>query len=200
MLDLTKEELLIASHNQGKVREIRDLLAPFVHHVVSAADLNLPEPEETEKTFEGNAILKARAAAEASGKIALADDSGLCVYALNGDPGIYSARWAGPEKDFALAMRKVNDALGDCEDRSAYFICVLALAFPDGRTEVFEGRAEGHLICPPRGEKGFGYDPMFVAAGMTQSYGEIDPAHKHDISHRALAFEKLRCALFKKAA
>ena len=191
MLDLRKEELVIASHNAGKVREISALLAPYVSSFMSAADLGLEEPEETGKTFTENAVLKATLAAKASGRPALADDSG----ALNGDPGIYSARWEGEPRDFNVAMQKVHDALGDAQDRSAYFVCVLALAFPDGQVETFEGIVHGNIIWPPRGGNGFGYDPMFVADGMEQSYGEIDPAHKHEISHRALAFEKFRNAL-----
>lgn len=200
MLDLRDEELVIASHNAGKVKEISALLAPYVSSFVSAADLGLDEPEETGSTFEANAILKARAAAEASGKPSLADDSGLAVNALNGDPGIYSARWAGEPRDFDKAMQKVHDALGDAKDRSAAFICVLALAFPDGRVETFEGIAPGEIVWPPRGDQGFGYDPMFVADGMDKTYGEIDPAQKHEISHRALAFHKFRDALLAHAA
>ena len=199
MFDLSQETLVIASHNEGKVREIRELLAPFVAEVISANDLDLEEPEETGKTFEENAVLKAELAAKASGEICLADDSGLAVNALNGDPGIYSARWGGPEKDFNLAMQKVHDALGDNPDRSAYFVCVLALAFPDGGTETFDGRVNGNLIWPPRGDKGFGYDPIFIADGMDETFGEIDPAQKHSISHRANAFVLLQNSLLKKA-
>ncbi len=185
------DELLIATHNNGKAREIAELLAPYVKTFVTAGDLDLPEPEETGKTFAENAILKAQAAAQASGKVSLADDSGLAVNALNGDPGIYSARWGGPKKDFNLAMQKVHEALGDTEDRSAYFVCVLALGWPDGHSEVFEGRINGTIIWPMRGDKGFGYDPVFQADGYDITFAEMEPSDKHAISHRANAFELL---------
>lgn len=191
MRKFTSESLLIATHNAGKAVEIAALLKPYVPRFVTAKDLNLAEPEETGASFIENAELKARAAAIASGMPALADDSGLCVNALNGDPGIYSARWAGPGKDFGVAMRKVHDALGTAVDRSAYFICVLSLAWPDGHIENFEGRVDGDIVWPPRGQKGFGYDPIFQEKGSDQSFAEIDPARKHAISHRAKAFEKL---------
>ena len=186
--------LVVASHNAGKVREIGDLLAPLGVAVRSAAALGLPEPEETEDSFAGNALLKARAAAGASGLPALADDSGLAVRALGGEPGIHSARWAGPERDFALAMAKVNRALADAGDRRAAFVCALALASPDGGEAVFEGRVEGRLVWPPRGGRGFGYDPIFVPDGHETSFGEMEPAAKHAISHRARAFAKLLAA------
>ncbi|MBV8060105.1 MAG: non-canonical purine NTP pyrophosphatase, partial [Alphaproteobacteria bacterium] len=150
--------LVVATHNKGKVKEFGALLAPYWQSFVSAAELNLPEPEETGQTFADNALLKARAAAGA-GYWTLADDSGLCVNALGGDPGLYSARWAGPQKDFQMAMRRVHDGLANTNDRSAYFICVLALIDPDGREHVFEGRCEGAMTWPPRGSLGFGYDP-----------------------------------------
>ena len=185
------DELLIATHNNGKAREISELLAPYVKTFVTAGDLDLPEPEETGKTFAENAILKAQAAAQASGKVSLADDSGLAVNALNGDPGIYSARWGGPEKDFNLAMQKVHEALGGTEDRSAYFVCVLALGWPDGHSEVFEGRVNGTIIWPMRGDKGFGYDPVFQADGYDITFAEMAPSDKHAISHRANAFDLL---------
>lgn len=191
--------LVIASHNPGKVREIRALLGPYGVEPVSAADLDLPEPEETGVTFVDNAELKARQAADLSGLPALADDSGLCVEALGGDPGIFSARWAGPEKDFAVAMRRVEDrvqAIGPDASRDAHFVCALALAWPDGHVEWFEGRVDGTLVWPPRGDRGFGYDPMFVMNGMDRSFGEIDPEQKHAISHRARAFEQLVEAVF----
>lgn len=191
-IDLTQEKIVIASHNQGKVREITDLLAPYGLSFTSAADLSLEEPEETGQTFEDNAILKARAAAEASGLVALADDSGLAVNALGGDPGIYSARWAGPDKDFNLAMQKVEEGLNGQTDRGAAFICVLALAWPDGRTQTFEGRIEGDLIWPPRGDRGFGYDPIFVPKGYDKTFAELDYSLKQSISHRAQAFEKFK--------
>jgi XTP/dITP diphosphohydrolase len=185
--------LVIASHNKGKVREIRELLAPFALTIKGADELGLPEPEETEPTFVGNALLKARAAADVSGEAALADDSGLAVIALDGAPGIYSARWAGETKDFASAMARVERELKakDAKDRSAKFVCVLALANPNGGTAVFEGEVAGTLTFPPRGDKGFGYDPIFVANGMRETFGEINPAIKHGMSHRARAFRKL---------
>jgi XTP/dITP diphosphohydrolase len=188
--------LVIASHNQGKVREIGDLLAPFGAEVVSAATLGLPEPEETGSTFVANAELKARAAAIASGLPALADDSGLEVATLGGAPGIFSARWAGPDKDFAAAMARIQAELGDTGDRSARFVCVLSLGWPDGRCDSFEGLVDGNIVWPPRGDKGFGYDPIFVPTGGTQTFAEIEPAAKHAISHRADAFRKLVAACF----
>ncbi|MGN7438772.1 MAG: RdgB/HAM1 family non-canonical purine NTP pyrophosphatase [Alcanivorax sp.] len=191
MRKFESDELLIATHNKGKAREIAELLQPYVSKFCTAGDLNLPEPEETGDTFQANAILKAKAAALASGKVCLADDSGLAVNALNGDPGIFSARWGGPEKDFNLAMHKVHEALGDNPDRSAYFVCVLAMAWPDGHTETFEGRVNGAIIWPMRGEKGFGYDPVFQADGYDVTFAEMNPVDKHAISHRANAFELL---------
>lgn len=184
---------VIASHNAGKIKEIADLVHPFSIAVKGAEELGIPEPEETEKTFTGNALLKARASAKASGAVALADDSGLEVAALGGDPGIYSARWAGPERDFHLAMQKVEDAMraSGNPDRSARFVCALALAHPDGAELVFEGEVRGGLVWPPRGEHGFGYDPVFVPGGHEQTFGEMDPAAKHAMSHRADAFNKL---------
>ena len=185
--------LVLASHNAGKVREIGELLAPFGLTVKSAAELNLPEPDETELTFAGNALLKARAAAKASGLPALADDSGLCVTGLNGDPGIYSARWAGDAKDFAAAMARIDRELKEkhATDFAAKFVCALALVTPGGEEKVFEGEVHGTLTFPPRGAQGFGYDPIFIMDGMAETFGEIDPDRKHAISHRAKAFEKL---------
>ncbi len=188
---LSEPRLVIASHNAGKVREIGVLLAPFAVEAVSAAELGLPEPEETGTSFEANAELKAVAASRASALPALADDSGLVVPALGGAPGIFSARWAGPEKDFARAMRRVEDELAGAPDRRAHFVAVLALAWPDGHVESFRGEAHGQLVRPPRGTRGFGYDPIFVHDGLSLTYGELDPEHKHRISHRAVAFEKL---------
>ena len=187
--------LVIASHNQGKVVEIGELLAPYRVEVVSAGALGLDEPEETGLTFIDNALLKAHAAAKASGKPALADDSGLSVTALDGQPGIYSARWAGPGKDFAAAMQKVEDGIKGKTDRSAAFHCALALAWPDGHAEVVEGRVDGTLVWPPRGTRGFGYDPIFLPDGRSETFGEMDSAAKHEISHRADAFRQLvaRC-------
>lgn len=196
---LAPGKLVIASHNPGKVREIRALLGSYGVEPVSAAELDLPEPEETGTTFVANAELKARSAADLSGLPALADDSGLCVEALGNEPGIFSARWAGEDKDFNEAMRRVEanlQAAGPDAPRDAHFICALALAWPDGHVEWFEGRVDGVLAWPPRGDKGFGYDPMFVMNGMDQTFGEIDPDHKHAISHRARAFEQLVAAVF----
>ena len=189
------ERLLIASHNPGKTAEIDALLAPYGIETVGAGALGLPEPEETGSTFEENAKLKARAAADASGLPALADDSGLVVPALNGAPGIYSARWAGAAKDFRIAMERVHRELGD-KDRRAYFVAVLALAWPEREIATFRGEVHGKLTWPPRGERGFGYDPIFVPDGYNQTFAEIDAA-KHRISHRARAFEKLVAARFE---
>lgn len=183
--------LVIASHNEGKVAEIAELLAPFGAEVVSAAELGLDEVEETGDSFVANAELKARFAAERTGKPALADDSGLSVNALNGAPGIFSARWAGPERDFRMAMEHVERELGESTDRSASFICALCLAWPDGTVETVEGSVHGHLIWPPRGDEGFGYDPVFVPDGHKQTFGEMDPARKQAMSHRAQAFAAL---------
>ncbi len=185
------EELVIATHNDGKAREIAELLSPYVSKFYTAKELGLDEPEETGSSFAENAILKARAAAKSSGKIALADDSGLAVNALNGDPGIYSARWGGEHKDFNLAMDKVNSAIGDKQDRSAYFVCVLALGWADGHVETFEGVVHGTIVSDPRGDKGFGYDPIFKANGYDVTFAEMNPTEKHAISHRANAFKLL---------
>jgi len=192
--------LVVASHNPGKVREILELVAPHGLSVVAAAKLNMPEPEETGATFADNARLKAKAAARASGLPALADDSGIEVEALRGAPGIYSAPWAGPSRDFAVAMRRLADEL---EARKAWsaspgpranFVAVLCLASPDGQADVFEGKVFGHLVWPPRGTRGFGYDPMFVADGQALTFGEMEPDAKHAISHRARAFERFTSA------
>jgi XTP/dITP diphosphohydrolase len=183
--------LVIASHNPGKLREIAALLAPFGIDTVSAGALGLPEPEETGATFEANAELKAQASAQGSGLPALADDSGLVVPALGGAPGIYSARWAGPNKDFAAAMRRVEAELAGATDRRAHFVAVLSLAWPDGHVETFRGEAHGRLIFPPRGTLGFGYDPIFLPEGGALTYGEMAPEEKHRISHRAVAFAQL---------
>lgn len=191
---LEKDRLVIASHNAGKLTEIAELVAPFGVDAVSAGSLGLPEPEETGASFQANAELKALAAAEGAGLPALADDSGLAVPALGGAPGIHSARWAGPERDFARAMARVQEALGDSEDRSAYFVCALALAWPDGHRECFEGRVDGTLVWPPRGQRGFGYDPIFLPEGEPLTFGEMEPARKHAMSHRAQAFAKLVAA------
>jgi XTP/dITP diphosphohydrolase len=188
------ETVVVASHNPGKLREIVELLAPFDLTIKGAAELGLPEPEETGATFAENAALKAHAAADASGFAALSDDSGLSVAALDGAPGIYSARWAGATKDFASAMAQVETKLKakGTTDRSARFVCALALARPRSNAEIFQGEVTGHLVFPPRGSRGFGYDPIFVADGMLETFGEIDPAQKHAMSHRARAFAKLK--------
>lgn len=193
---LAPGRLVVASHNAGKVREINELIAPFGMSAISAGELGLGEPEETEKTFTGNAILKAKAASEASGLPALADDSGIEVAALGGAPGIYSARWAGEERDFKAAMRRVEATLDEvgAEDFSARFVCALALAWPDGHVEVFEGEVRGALVFPARGDRGFGYDPIFLAEGETETFGEMAPEKKHAMSHRADAFRKLVAA------
>jgi XTP/dITP diphosphohydrolase len=188
-------KLVIASHNQGKIVEIGALLGPYRVEALGAAELGLPEPEETEPTFEGNAALKARAAVKATGLPALADDSGLVVPALGGAPGIYSARWAGPGRDFMLAMRRVHSELGD-KDNSASFVSVLALTWPDGGEELFRGKVHGTLSWPPRGDNGFGYDPMFVPDGYSQTFGELPHEVKYAIDHRARAFQKLVAACF----
>lgn len=190
------QKLVIASHNEGKVREIDALLAPYGADVISAGELNLPEPEETGSTFVANAELKALASMQGSGLAALADDSGLCVNALGGDPGLYSARWAGPGKDFSIAMGKVLDQLQGHQDRSAYFISVLALVWPDGHIETFEGRITGTITDAQRGSKGFGYDPIFVPDGYDITFGEFEPEAKNAITHRAVAFDKMVKACF----
>ncbi len=194
--------LVVASHNAGKVREIGELMRPFGVETVPAAGLGLPEPDETEATFEGNARLKALAAARASGLPALADDSGLTVEALGGAPGIYSARWAEtPQgRDFGHAMQTVwrkLEAIAAPEPRRAAFACALTLAWPDGHDETFLGACEGRLVWPPRGERGFGYDPIFVAEGEEITFGEMAPERKHAMSHRADAFRQLAAACFK---
>ncbi len=194
---LNSGRLVAATHNPGKVRELKDLFEPHGLEVVSALELDLPEPEETEMTFAGNALLKARAAAQATGSPALSDDSGLAVDALGGLPGIYSARWAGVPRDFSRAMEKVREALDSAgaEDLGARFVCALAVAWPDGDEVVFEGEVRGQLTFPPRGTRGFGYDPIFVADGETETFGEMDPERKHAMSHRADAFARLRATL-----
>ena len=221
----TGDTLVVASHNAGKVREINDLLRPLGVKAISASTLDLPEPEETETTFIGNAKLKALSAARLSGLPALSDDSGLAVDVLGGDPGIYSARWAGPEKDFNSAMQKVENAVQNASQsvenqshtlqsggkesqkfqsaptapenlRRAHFICALCLAWPDDHLETFEGRVSGNLVWPPRGENGFGYDPVFQADGYDITFGEMEPARKHAISHRANAFAQLLDTVF----
>lgn len=189
--------LVVASHNAGKVREIGALLGPLGVEAVSAGTLGLPEPEETETTFIGNAALKARAAADASGLPALADDSGLEVFGIGGDPGVYSARWAGPNKDFGFAMQRVHEELQKrgATDFSARFVCALALAEPGGAVEVFEGDVRGEIVWPPRGTQGFGYDPIFQPVGLDRTFGEMSHDEKLPMTHRARAFEKLLASL-----
>ncbi len=190
-------KLIAATHNKGKVAELKDLFEPLGFEVVSAAELDLDEPEETELTFEGNALIKARAAAEATGAPALSDDSGLEVTALGGMPGVHTAIWAGEPRDFYVAMEKVERELTaiEAEDRSARFVSCLAIAWPDGHEETFRGEVHGTLTWPPRGEMGFGYDPVFVPDGFDMTFAELEPQQKHAMSHRAVAFEKLKKAL-----
>jgi XTP/dITP diphosphohydrolase len=189
------DRLVVATHNRGKLKEFASLLAPHGLGVLLASDLGLPEPEETGTTFEENAQIKAIAAAEAAKMPALADDSGVAVDALGGEPGVYSARWAGPEKDFKVAMAKVEEKLREAgattpERRGAHFVAVLCLAFPDGAAECYRGEVAGTLVWPPRGSGGFGYDPMFVPAGLARTFAEITAQEKHAVSHRARAFAK----------
>lgn len=197
-------ELVVASHNPGKIREIDDLMQPYAIATASAGALGIIEPEETEATFAGNAQLKALHCARASGRPALADDSGLEVQALAGAPGIYSARWAGPDKDFEAAMARVERELAsqnatEPPQRRANFIAALCLAWPDGEAHVFEGKVHGQLVWPPRGGKGFGYDPMFLADGESLTFGEMEPLKKHAISHRARAFKLFVAACLDEA-
>lgn len=190
-------KLVVATHNPGKARELAEILENRFQ-LVTAGELGLAEPDELETSFLGNALLKARAAADASGLPALADDSGLSVAALEGAPGVYSARWAGPGKDFSVAMAKVEERLEETgsEDRAAWFTCALALAWPDGPAVVVEGRVDGTLTFPPRGDRGFGYDPIFLPEGHALTFGEMEPAAKDAKSHRARAFAKLKAALW----
>ena len=196
MRKLTGQKIVIATHNQGKLAEFAELLEPHGVSAVSAGELGLAEPEETETTFAGNARIKAVAAMKASGLIALSDDSGLCVEALAGEPGVYTADWAGPDRDWTRAMRLVEEKLQakgavTPEQRKAYFACTLCVVWPDAQERIFEGRAHGTLTWPPRGQLGHGYDPMFVADGQSLTFAELDPAEKNRISHRAKALEKL---------
>lgn len=191
------DRLVIASHNSGKVREIGDLLAPYDVTIVAAAELALPEPEETGATFIANAEIKAVAAARASQLPAIADDSGLVVPALGGAPGIKSARWAGRQRNFTKAMTRLEREMINKDDRAAHFVCALSLAWPDGHVESVEGRADGALVFPPRGDKGFGYDPVFQPNGYQITYGEMEPAAKLAINHRSDAFRKLLAACFE---
>jgi XTP/dITP diphosphohydrolase len=201
MRTLANSKIVIATHNKGKLEEFAALLAPYGVEAVSAGQLGLDEPAETENTFIGNARIKARAAMQASGLIALADDSGLCVEALDGEPGVYTADWAGPDRDWTRAMRLVEEKLQTRhattpDHRRAEFVCTLCVLWPDGEERIFEGRANGHLTWPPRGVLGHGYDPMFVPLGEKRTFAELDPADKNKISHRAKALEKLFRELF----
>lgn len=191
------DKILLATHNKGKVAELKAMLAPYGVDVTSAGEMELGEPQETENTFVGNALIKARAAAKATGLSVLADDSGLCVNALNDDPGVYTADWAGPSRDYVAAMTKVHDALGDAPDRTAYFVSVIVLVHPDGREEIFEGRCHGTITWPPRGNGGHGYDPVFVPEGETRTFAEMTLEEKAKYSHRAKAFEAMIKTVFK---
>lgn len=188
--------LVLASHNQGKLAELTGLLRPYQIEIISAAALGLPEPEETAPDFAGNARIKALAAATATGLPAFSDNSGFCAAALSGAPGVLSARWAGPEKDFAKAMALVHERAVDAEDRRAWFVAALCLAWPDRHSETYVGRADGSMVWPPRGGNGFGYDPMFVPEGGTATFGELPPDAKHAISHRARAFAQVMVSCF----
>ena len=203
MHSLDGKKIVVASHNAGKLREFADLMGPFGFEAKSAKDYGLPEPDETGTTFEENAYIKAFAAAKATGLPALSDDSGLCVDALDGAPGVYTANWAEtPEgtRDFGMAMQRTEVALQEVgaaqpAQRKGRFVAVICLAFPDGEAEYYRGEAEGTLVWPPRGERGFGYDPIFQAAGESETFGEMEPERKHGMSHRADAFRKLAAAL-----
>nr|WP_203291141.1 RdgB/HAM1 family non-canonical purine NTP pyrophosphatase [Maricaulis parjimensis] len=192
-----RETWVLASHNAGKIKELTAILAPFGIALKSAAELDLPEPEETESSFEGNAALKAKAACEATGLVCLADDSGLAVDALDGAPGIYSARWAGEPRDFQRAMQRVQDELGDSADRTARFVCVIALARPDGSVAHYRGEVVGEIVWPPRGDGGFGYDPVFQPQGETRSFSQMTPEEKRALSHRGRALDAMIRAEFK---
>jgi XTP/dITP diphosphohydrolase len=192
----TGDKLIIATHNEGKLREFAEMLAPYVKNIVASGALGLPEPEETGTTFVENAALKALAAARASGSAALADDSGLCVTALDGRPGLFSARWAGPKKDFKMAMQRVHDELGSAQNRAAAFDCALVLAWPDGHLEAVAGDVPGLLVWPPRGDKGHGYDPMFVPDGHDKTFAEMDAEEKNELSHRGVAVRALIAQCF----
>lgn len=190
MRKLTEKEIVLATHNKGKVVEMQAILAPYDVTVRSAGEMNLSEPEENGDTFIANAKIKALSAAKESGLPALGDDSGLCVHALDNRPGIYSARYNEPKKNgFKYAMECLNTEMGDAKDRTAHFACALVIAWPDGHTEEFEGRVNGTLCYPPRGDNGFGYDPMFVPDGYDQSFAELSSAVKNEISHRANALK-----------
>jgi XTP/dITP diphosphohydrolase len=200
-LKLTGQKIVIATHNKGKLEEFRQIFAPHGANAVSAGELGLAEPVETENTFQGNARIKALAAMQASGMIAMADDSGLCVDALNGDPGVYTADWAGPSRDWSMAMRLVEEKLQAAgastpEQRRGSFMCTLCVIWPDGTERFYEGRAPGHLVWPPRGKLGHGYDPVFMPDGETQTFSEMEHDYKNRISHRARALDLMFRDLF----
>ena len=188
---IDNEKIIIASHNEGKVSEIKDLLKNYNLNIISSSELGIDEPEENGSSFEENALIKSSTTSKLSKTVSISDDSGLCVNSLNGDPGIYSARWAGPDKDFLYAANEINKSLIEKEskDLSAYFICVLAVSWPDGDYKTFKGRVDGTLTFPPRGNNGFGYDPIFIPKGHESTFGEMEPKYKHSISHRNKAFE-----------
>ena len=187
-------EIVIASHNKGKITEFSDLFKDYNLNLSSSSDYNIEEPEENGSSFAENALIKAKATMFGSKKIAISDDSGLCVDCLNGEPGIYSARWAGRNKDFSVAMEKINKKLLeiDPENLNAHFFCALAVVWPNGEYKVYEGAVNGSLSFPPKGNLGFGYDPIFIPTGFDISFGEMEPLKKHSISHRAIAFDKLK--------
>jgi XTP/dITP diphosphohydrolase len=200
-LKLTGEKIVIATHNKGKLEEFRQIFAPHGVNAVSAGELGLAEPAETENTFQGNARIKALAAMQASGMIAMADDSGLCVDALKGDPGVYTADWAGPSRDWSMAMRLVEEKLQAAgastpEQRRGAFMCMLCVIWPDGTERFYEGRAPGHLVWPPRGKLGHGYDPVFMPDGENQTFSEMEHDYKNRISHRARALDLMFRDLF----
>lgn len=190
-----QNKLVVATHNPGKIRELSDLFRSFELTTISAGDLGVIEPEETGSTFQENALLKAHWSHQSTGLACLADDSGLVIPELEGDPGIYSARWAGPDRDFQVAFDKIQAKLGNVHETPAYFVCALALVMNQERVICVQGECHGKITFPPRGNRGFGYDPIFIKDGMDQTFGEIDPELKHSISHRAEAFEKLLAAL-----
>ena len=196
-LKILDGEIVIASHNKGKITEFSDLFKDYKLKLFSSADYNIEEPEENGSSFADNALIKAKATMLGSGKISISDDSGLCIDCLNGEPGIYSARWAGPNKDFSVAMEKVNEKLFemDSKNTNAHFFCALAVVWPNGEYKLYEGAVHGNLRFPPRGNLGFGYDPIFIPKGFDISFGEMEPLKKHSMSHRAIAFNKLKSEL-----
>ena len=196
-LKILDGEIVIASHNKGKITEFSDLFKDYKLKLFSSADYNIEEPEENGSSFADNALIKAKATMLGSGKISISDDSGLCIDCLNGEPGIYSARWAGPNKDFSVAMEKVNEKLFemDSKNTNAHFFCALAVVWPNGEYKLYEGAVHGSLRFPPRWNLGFGYDPIFIPKGFDISFGEMEPLKKHSMSHRAIAFNKLKSEL-----